>query len=103
MYNQQFLLVLQTRTLQDNYRSTGVIVEASQAILGSQLGFRLRALGPRGSHIGVRAVRDMYAEAEAIVSQLKELTHRAGVEPGQVAILLRLNRQARPIEAALVG
>ncbi|KAK2076975.1 hypothetical protein QBZ16_005203 [Prototheca wickerhamii] len=94
---------LRTLHLLDNYRSTRAIVEASRRVLGRGAGLALRALGPPGARVGVHHVRDAAAEAAAIARVIRgQLLGDTGVPPDEIAVLLRVNRQAAAVEAALI-
>jgi len=84
-----------------NYRSTPQVLElANRLIAADGRSKRLSAnrVGGPEPTIGRHASAD--AEMEAIVAGIRDLV-RAGIAPGEIAVLVRMNAQIEPVEAAL--
>ncbi len=90
--------------LEQNYRSTGNILTAANALIAHNPHlFEKRLwseLGP-GELIRVLGCRDQAHEAERVVSEMLHLKYTGGHRWGDMAILYRGNHQARPFEQAL--
>jgi DNA helicase-2/ATP-dependent DNA helicase PcrA len=88
-------------TLTENYRSTPEILELANRLIASA-GRSKRLTATRESGPRPTIVRHLTAEAEldAIVARIGELL-RGGVLASEIAILVRMNAQLAPIEAAL--
>ena len=90
--------------LEQNYRSTGNILTAANALIAHNPHlFEKRLwseLGP-GEPIRVLGCRDQAHEAERVVSEMLHLKYTGGHRWGDMAILYRGNHQARPFEQAL--
>jgi superfamily I DNA/RNA helicase len=90
--------------LEQNYRSTGTILAAANALIKNNLRRRAKQLwsqkGP-GAKILLRACADEDEEAAEVVGQIEfaRLAHR--VPWRENAILFRTNIQSRPVETAL--
>jgi DNA helicase-2/ATP-dependent DNA helicase PcrA len=86
--------------LLDNYRSSPQVLELANRLLASTgRAKRLRATRPAGPEPDVRRFRDAQAEANALVAAIRALLER-GVAEREVAVLVRLNAQVAPLEAA---
>ena len=88
--------------LQDNYRSTGAVLEPANHLLeraGRER--RLRTTRPPGPPARLLTFASAAGERAGLVSELRQLIG-AGIAPGQIAILLRTNAQIPPIEAGLL-
>ena len=90
--------------LEQNYRSTKVILSAADSIISKnrkQLKKTLWTDNPQGDLIKVIETRDDREEADAIKSMIKhELTHN-GITAKDIAILYRTNAQSLSLEDAL--
>ncbi|MFZ9977277.1 MAG: ATP-dependent helicase [Candidatus Kapaibacteriota bacterium] len=90
--------------LEQNYRSTKVILSAADSIISKnrkQLKKTLWTDNPQGDLIKVIETRDDREEADAIKSMIKhELTHN-GISAKDIAILYRTNAQSLSLEDAL--
>jgi len=90
--------------LEQNYRSTKVILSAADSIISKnrkQLKKTLWTNNPQGDLIKVIETRDDREEANAIKSMIKhELTHN-GISAKDIAILYRTNAQSLSLEDAL--
>ncbi len=93
-----------TVKLEQNYRSTGVILDAANAVISHNKGRKGKTLwtgGERGGKIEVRCLYTQTEEADFIRSQIEEL-HSGGEKYKDIAVLYRANALSRPIETALV-
>jgi ATP-dependent DNA helicase Rep len=101
---QQDLPGLRVIKLEQNYRSTGRVLAAANALIANNAHlFEKRLwseLGP-GEPIRVLACRDEAHEAARIAGEILQRRHAKGESFGDCAILYRGNHQARPFEQAL--
>ncbi len=101
---QQDLPGLEVVKLEQNYRSTGRILAAANALIANNAHlFEKRLwsdLGP-GEPIRVVACRDEAHEAARIAGEILQRRHAKDGAFGECAILYRGNHQARPFEQAL--
>lgn len=91
--------------LVQNYRSTGVILDAANALIAhnsGRLGKELWTSGVRGRRIVVKELEDDRAEAEWVGYQVKAERERSRTWR-DFAILYRTNAQSRAIETAFAG
>ena len=91
--------------LEQNYRSTGAILEAANALIthnSSRLGKTLWTSGSRGDAVKVYAAYNERDEAEFVVTRILEWTQRGGLRR-EAAILYRSNAQSRSFEEALIS
>jgi len=95
-----------TRTvlLEQNYRSTGVILEAAHAVISAaeqrpQKG--LWTTNPRGAPVALYAAASEEDEAQYVVRTVAEGVRR-GRRLSDYAVLYRTNAQSRPLEEAFV-
>ena len=90
--------------LEQNYRSTGRILRAANALIANNPHLFEKRLwseiGP-GDPIRVIQCRDEQHEAERVVSEVVHRRVTKGARPGDFAILYRGNHQAKPFEQAL--
>jgi len=87
--------------LEQNYRSTGHIIDAAQAVIAnnsSRMGKRIWTANPAGPPIQVYAAADERDEARYVLDRLTAL----GPARGGAAVFYRTNAQSRAIEEALV-
>jgi DNA helicase-2/ATP-dependent DNA helicase PcrA len=90
--------------LEQNYRSTGRILQAANAVIQnnrSRKGKELWTAGPQGDPLDLVECRDDRAEARYIVTTVSRLVRQQGVSPAAVAVLYRTNAQSRPLEEEL--
>jgi DNA helicase-2/ATP-dependent DNA helicase PcrA len=92
--------------LEQNYRSTQVILEAAGAVVGNNLqrkGKKLWTARDGGSLIGMYEALDGEGEALFIADRIQKFLRETGneQEPPRVAVLYRTNSQSRLIEEAL--
>jgi DNA helicase-2/ATP-dependent DNA helicase PcrA len=86
--------------LVENYRSTPQILELANRLTGTGLRGALRSTRPAGPAPTIRRFSDDEAERAALVTGIRELLH-AGIEPGEIAVLVRINAQLPELEEAL--
>jgi superfamily I DNA/RNA helicase len=90
--------------LERNYRSTGTILAAANALIQGNARRRpkeLRSQKGAGTRIVLRAFEHEEEEAQVLVEEIQAGQVLRGVEWSKVAILFRTNVQSRPIETAL--
>jgi len=93
-----------TTRLEQNYRSTGVILKAANALIGhntGRLGKNLWTSGAEGERITVYAGFNDLDEARYLVNRIKDW-QLTGNSLRSIAILYRSNAQSRVIEEALM-
>jgi len=90
--------------LEENFRSTGHIIGAANAIIAQdseRLGKTLRSTRSEGRPVEVVRFRNDEAEAHGIVAEIQQ-RHREGVAWDRIAILYRANFLSRSFEEALL-
>lgn len=88
--------------LEENYRSTGNIIEAANNIIEKNIYRKKKNLFTQkesGDKINVYTAFDETDEARHVMGQIKKLTQE-GVEPKDIAVLYRANFQSRVLEEA---
>ncbi len=93
-----------TIRLEQNYRSTGNILAAANAVIAhnpDRLGKELWTAGAAGTPIEVYAAYNEQDEARYVVEQVREAI-AAGSQPSHIAILYRSNAQSRNFEEQLI-
>ena len=96
---------LTTYLLEQNYRSTQVILDAAQAVIRHNPDrtekrlFTRRGKGPR---VMVYEAYDQDEEARFVVDTIAELVARGEVRPGDCAVMYRTNAQSRALEDAFI-
>jgi len=91
--------------LEQNYRSSGVVLEAANQVIGNnanRLGKELWTDAPKGDLIKVYAAFNDLDEASWISEILREHHHR-GMPYSQMAVLYRSNAQTRVLEEQLLS
>ena len=91
--------------LEENYRSTGTILDAANAIISNnsnRLGKNLWTSGSRGTPITVVRHEDDRAEARWIAEEI-QADHMRGRPWRDHAVLYRMNAQSRALEGALTA
>ncbi|MEA3464467.1 MAG: UvrD-helicase domain-containing protein [Thermodesulfobacteriota bacterium] len=94
-----------TIRLEQNYRSTGTILEAAGTVVAHNVGRKGKTLwteNPGGEPITLEALPDDLDEARYVVAELKSL-RQSGRHLRDIALLYRTNAQSRVLEEALVG
>jgi DNA helicase-2/ATP-dependent DNA helicase PcrA len=90
--------------LEQNYRSTGAILEAANALIAhntGRLGKNLWTHGERGEKIRLYAAFNERDEADFVVQRIRQWSNGGGARR-EVAILYRSNAQSRVLEEALL-
>jgi DNA helicase-2/ATP-dependent DNA helicase PcrA len=95
--------------LEDNYRSSPEVLALANRLLAAtpgggpdRRGKRLVATRPSGPEPTVAAFENAEREVKALVAEVGRLV-RAGVDPDEVAVLVRTNAQIPPLEEALAA
>ncbi|GAC1596264.1 MAG: UvrD-helicase domain-containing protein [Myxococcales bacterium] len=90
--------------LEQNYRSTGTILDAANAVIGKnpgRKGKKLWTAGGRGANVRVVVAPADDAEATYVAEEILRLSFEEKVPLHEIAVLYRTNAQARPLEEAL--
>ncbi|MFN3200115.1 MAG: ATP-dependent helicase [Bradymonadia bacterium] len=90
--------------LEQNYRSTSVILTAANAVIGhnaKRLGKSLWTAKEGGMHIEIHRGQDARDEARWVASQIGALCRESDVRPGDVAVFFRTNSLSLDMEEAL--
>jgi DNA helicase-2/ATP-dependent DNA helicase PcrA len=90
--------------LEQNYRSTGTILEAAGAVVAQNTqrkGKRLWTENPRGERITLALLDDEVDEARFVATEISRLD-KLGRSLHQIAVFYRTNAQSRALEEALV-
>ncbi|MBQ3425203.1 MAG: UvrD-helicase domain-containing protein [Clostridia bacterium] len=93
-----------TIKLEQNYRSTGNILDAANQVIAHNRGRKEKALwteSGQGERIALYHAMDEREEASFISAMTRKLI-RAGAVPGSIAVLYRTNAQSRVLEEAFV-
>jgi DNA helicase-2/ATP-dependent DNA helicase PcrA len=96
---------VQVFKLEQNYRSTGTILAAANAIIannGGRIGKKLWTDGGKGERIRLYRAYNERDEAEFVVSRIRDWTARGG-NRRDTAILYRSNAQSRVFEEYLLA
>ncbi len=91
-------------TLEDNYRSTRIILDAANAVIvrnTSRKEKNLRATKGTGEAITLTVLENERQEAMLIAEYVRALA-ADGIAPGSIAVLFRTNAQSRAIEEAFL-
>jgi DNA helicase-2/ATP-dependent DNA helicase PcrA len=94
-----------TILLEQNYRSTQLILDAAMAVIDKNTGRTRKQLFTERNGGGKIQVHEAYNEDEEgryIVETIAELSLRERLNPGDVAVMYRTNAQSRAIEAAFI-
>jgi DNA helicase-2/ATP-dependent DNA helicase PcrA len=89
--------------LEQNYRSTGNVLEAAHAVISRATRRREKKLWTTresGAPLALLVAQDEHEEAQRIAAAVEAERHR-GTRGDEIAILYRVNAQSRPVEAAL--
>jgi DNA helicase-2/ATP-dependent DNA helicase PcrA len=91
--------------LEQNYRSTGNILAAANALIANnngRLGKNLWTAGEQGEPVKLYAAFNERDEADFVINRIREWTHKDG-RRSDCAILYRSNAQSRTFEEALIS
>ena len=92
-----------TVTLEENYRSTGTILEAAKHLISAnrmRLGKDLWTRKGAGHPIVVHEVYNEDEEAQFAIGEVVRLVGKEGFSPGDCAVMYRVNAQSRAMEEA---
>ena len=90
--------------LEQNYRSTGTILDAANGVISHNLGRKGKSLwtaGGAGDKVVLRRCEDQMGEARSIVDTIRRMTQNDGRRYKDFAVLYRANSQSAGIERAL--
>lgn len=91
--------------LEQNYRSTGNILAAANALIANnngRLGKNLWTAGEQGEPVRLYAAFNERDEADFVINRIREWSHKGG-RRSDCAILYRSNAQSRTFEEALLS
>ena len=91
--------------LEQNYRSTGTILDGAGAVIGVSGGSASKNLwteNGRGERIGVIDALDEHDEAARTAGEIGRLVGKEGRRYADMAVLYRTNAQSRPFEEAFM-
>ena len=91
--------------LEQNYRSTRIVLDAANAVIKNNRGRKDKALWTdkkEGNHIHLRQFDTAYEEAEYIASDVAKKVRKGEAEYGECAVLYRTNAQARLLEERFI-
>src|SRR3954465_1818864 len=91
--------------LEENYRSTGTILDAANAIIANnseRLGKHLWTGIGRGEPVTIAEHDDEHAEARWVASEVERLVTDEGMQREGIAVFYRVNAQSRVLEDTLV-
>ena len=92
-----------TIALEENYRSTGAILEAAKTLISTnrmRLSKDLRTSKKTGHPVTVHEVYNEEEEAQFVLGEVGRLAREEGYSLGDCAILYRVNAQSRALEEA---
>ncbi|PYL01097.1 MAG: DNA helicase UvrD [Verrucomicrobia bacterium] len=90
--------------LEQNYRSTNIILSAANSVIRNNLrrrGKQLWSAKGQGAKIILHTFENEEAEARTIVEEIEFMRQARRISWSQQAILFRTNQQSRPLETAL--
>src|SRR5437667_9817193 len=94
-----------TTKLEQNYRSTGTILKAANALIANnagRLGKNLWTSGADGDRVKLYAAFNERDEADFVVNRIRDWVDRGGARR-EVAVLYRSNAQSRVFEEAFLN
>ncbi len=90
--------------LEQNYRSTNVVLKAANAVIAKNPNRRVKNLWSQngeGELIQLQSFDNEELEAKSVVEEIAFRSKAEGIRLGEFAILFRTNIQSRPVELAL--
>ena len=90
-------------TLDQSYRSSQIILEAADAVIGNNDGRMEKTLwteNSRGTRITVAEAYNEEEEASLVLKAATDLKNKDGIDRNEVAIMYRVNAQSRAFEVA---
>ena len=94
-----------TVSLEQNYRSTGLILEAAKSLIntnGMRLEKDLFTDNPQGTPLVVHEGYDAEDEAYFVAGEVDRLVRQERFHPGDCAVMYRVNAQSRGLEEAFL-
>ena len=91
--------------LEQNYRSTGVILDAANAVIKNNFGRKEKSLWTekdKGERVHLRQFETGYEEAEFIASDIKTSNYNGSSNYRENAVLYRTNAQSRMLEEKFI-
>jgi DNA helicase-2/ATP-dependent DNA helicase PcrA len=91
--------------LEENYRSTGTILDAANAVVANnreRLGKRLWTEAGRGDPVTIAELGDEHEEGRYVSAEIERLATDEGIPRDQIAVFYRVNAQSRVLEDTLV-
>ncbi|CAN5206670.1 hypothetical protein BH24ACT23_BH24ACT23_03150 [soil metagenome] len=91
--------------LEQNYRSTGTILDAANAVIANNTAQKQKHLwtdAGRGDPVTIAELDDEHAEARYVAGEIERLTSEEGYGRDDVAVFYRMNAQSRVLEDTLV-
>ncbi len=91
--------------LEQNYRSTGTILDAANAVIANnreQKPKRLWTDAGRGEPVTMAELDDEHAEARYVAAEVERLCTDEGIARDEIAVFYRVNAQSRVLEDTLV-
>lgn len=92
-----------TVSLEQNYRSTAVILEAAKGLIsanGMRLDKDLFTDNQQGTPLVIHEAYDAEDEASFVINEVDRLVRQERFKPGSCAVLYRVNAQSRALEEA---
>ena len=92
-----------TVTLEENYRSTGIILEAAKHVISAnrmRLAKDLRTSKESGQPVVIHEAYDEDEEAQFVIREVAQLITQNGFKLGDCAVMYRVNAQSRALEEA---
>ena len=91
--------------LEQNYRSTGTILDAANAVIANNTEQKQKSLwtdAGRGEPVVVAELDDEHAEARYVAGEIERLVGEENYSRDEVAVFYRMNAQSRVLEDTLV-
>ena len=92
--------------LEQNYRSTGAILEASQKVINcnrTRTDKNLFTQAEEGKPVIIQALNDENAEARFVAGKINQLVHQEGYSFHDIAVLYRTNAQSYAFEKSFIS
>jgi DNA helicase-2/ATP-dependent DNA helicase PcrA len=91
--------------LEQNYRSTGTILDAANAVIANNRDQKPKKLwteAERGELVQVAELADEHEEGRYVASEIERLATEEGIPRDRIAVFYRVNAQSRVVEDTLV-
>ena len=92
--------------LEENYRSTPIILEAANAVISQNVHRTPKKLHTRrrgGPKIVIFEAYNEIEEAQFVVDEIARLVNTGEAQPGDIAVMYRTNAQSRALEEAFIA